>query len=202
MDKWTSGEWLAALAIVVSIVAIGTGIWAARKFGTRRGRLLVAHATTRLLTSDSGVSELKVTFRDFDVQDPHLVSIIVKNIGPNDLTKEQFEGGNFRIRLQNSKFYGVVKVASSDDDKPSLVTEGIGAQNMVVEFLPTLLPKGTEWTVDAIVSGPAEPQVLGRLVSTDITEGGTTSQAVLRAMTLPRSFLSIFSAALNAIFRL
>lgn len=183
MDKWQTAEWLGFIAIIVAVLFGVAALIANRKFGNRRGRLLVAHTTSRLLASGSLSNYLKVTYRDFDVEDPHLVSLLLKNVGPHDITREQFEGGKFRIELLDSKLYGLVQNESSDGEKPSLIISGgIGAEDAVVGFQPTLFPKGTEWTVEAIVSGPAKPTVRGRLVNTDIIEGETTSQAVLGAL--------------------
>lgn len=172
-----------AIAIVVAVVAIFTGIWVTRRFGNRRGRLLVAHNITPLLAPGSAINDLRVTYRDFDVEDPHLVSILLKNIGPNDITRGQFEDGGFRIELLHSKLYGLVQNESSDGEKPTLtMSDGIGTDDAVVRFQPTLFPKGTKWTVEAIVSGPAKPTVRGRLVNTDVIDGEATSPAVLGAL--------------------
>lgn len=143
----------------------------------------MAHNITRLLARGSAINDLKVTYRDFDIEDPHLVSLLLRNIGPNDITREQFEDGGFRIELLHSKLYGLVQNESSDGENPTLVMSGgIGTDDAVLRFQPTLLPKGTEWTVEAIVSGPAKPTVRGRLGNTDVIDGATTSRPVLGAL--------------------
>ena len=85
--------------------------------------------------------------------------------------------------MLHSKLYGLVQNKSSDGEKPTLeMSGGPGADDAVVRFQPTLFPKKTEGTVEAIVSGRAKPTVRGRLGNTDVVEGETTSRAVIGAL--------------------
>lgn len=179
MNSWQAAEWLAAAAILVAVIF---GILTIRGAQKRRGKLLVAHTSTSLLAEGAGARLLEVTFRDITVPDPHLITIFIKNIGPYDLTSEHFhEKEPLKITVQGT-WYGVVEQGRSTGGKLKICTEGIGADNAVVRFLPDHIPKGEELVVKFIVSGPSSPVVTGALVNVDIIEGETTSSAVLRAL--------------------
>jgi hypothetical protein len=189
MGNWQLSEIIAFWALVVALVGIPITIWTTRKWGTRRSKLLVAFSSTGLLATQTASDNLKVSFRDLPVGDPHLVSVLVKNTGPNDITRDQFDGGKPLGIALNSILYGAVQIRSSDGISPGLITGGIGDKNAIVGFQPALLPKGTEWVADFIVSGPATPKVVGRLVNTDIVEGESgITPAVLHAARLLLGF--------------
>lgn len=183
MDKWQASEWLSFVGIILAAVGIAAAIWAARTWGTRRCKLLVAYTTTGLLPLGATRSDVKLTFHDLPVTDPHLVTLRLKNIGSQDITRDHFDGGEpLKIAL-NSTLFGLVGSDGSDGAEPSIVVGAIGSQDAVVGFAPCLMPRGTEWVAEFIVSGSAAPKLRGRLVNTDIVEGESTSTQILRELT-------------------
>lgn len=92
MDKWTNSDWLTFASIVVggvlTIGAIAFGIWAARRWGTRRGKLLLAYNVTALMPSGEPHKDLGFTYKGFPLRDPQLVTLRLKNVGPHDITRD------------------------------------------------------------------------------------------------------------------
>lgn len=180
----------------LALVGIPTTILAARKWGTRRGKVVVGSISTPLLASGAhrNSDDLKVIFRGNEVQDPHLVRLLLRNVGPHDITPEQFDGGEFVVELVGSTLYGLVRILSSDGVEPDISTHEGTDQIADVSFQPMLLPKGVTWIVEAIVSGPSRPRVRSRLVNTDISEAEPSSLGLglLRAMATPLEVLGAF----------
>ncbi|SEF11721.1 hypothetical protein SAMN04489740_4135 [Arthrobacter alpinus] len=183
MRNWTTSEWLAFLAIIAAIIIGVAAILATRTWGNRRGKVLVAYSSTRLLAVKPAADELKVTFNDAPVNNPHLLSLVLKNIGSRDITREQFDGRSLSIEL-NCPLYGVVQIESSDGG-PTYVDPDEDDHGMgFILIEPSHIPKGTSWGIDCIVSGPANPKVGGRLIEADIVMGETASSSVIKALAL------------------
>ncbi|POH60302.1 hypothetical protein [Arthrobacter glacialis] len=138
--------------------------------------LLTASAATEALSAD-----LEVTCKNVPVRNPHLVSLVLKNIGPHDITEDKFVDDHFAVNL-NQTLYEIVRWGSRDNFPPSIYSEKFGSGNGIVGFKPALIPKGAEWAVECIVSGPTTPEVMDRLVDTDIVEGEPQSRAFLNAL--------------------
>jgi hypothetical protein len=181
VDKWTTGEWLGLIAIIVTILLGVAAIVATRKSGKRRGRVRFSSTSTPLLTTGSPSSDLAVTHKNRPVENPHLVRFFLENVGPHDITREQFDEGRLNVELKNGTLYGIVSVLSSDGISPQVTATGL-ASHADISIQPTLLPKGITWVVEAIVSGPGEPAIRGRLINTDIVVGETTTLGFLQAM--------------------
>lgn len=183
MSAWQTSEWLTFWGIVVAvIIGVLAMVITVRVSRRRRGKLLVAHTSTILLTEGVSSSFLKVTYRDIPVQNPHLVTLLVKNIGPDDITSEHFHGGEPLVVSVKGTWYGIIETESTKGTKFSVLTDPIGDKNATVRFPPAHLPKGGEWRLKFIVSGPAIPEISGSLVNVDIVQGETTSSAVLRVL--------------------
>ncbi|MBP1234517.1 hypothetical protein JOE40_004160 [Arthrobacter sp. PvP102] len=180
----------------LALVGIPVTIFASRRWGTRRGKVVVGSISTPLLASGAhrNSDDLKVVFRGNEVQDPHLVRLLLRNVGPHDITPEQFDGGEFLVELTGSTLYGLVRILSSDGVEPDISTHEGTNQIADVSFHPTLLPKGVTWVVEAIVSGAGKSKVRSRLINTDISEAETSSLGLglLRAMATPLEVLAAF----------
>ena len=184
MDKWTTSELLAFWSIVVgsviALVAIGVGIWAARKWGTRRGKLLLAYTVTDLMPAGGRRDGFGFTYRDIPVDDPQLVTLRLRNIGPHDITRDVFDqGGALQVSL-DATFMGLLRATSTAGATPLLAMGAIGTKNAEIGFMPGLLPRKAEWTAEFLVEGKASPMVRGRLINTDIDQGESNSMKVLR----------------------
>lgn len=179
MSEWEIGTWLGLASLIIALVVGAGAVLAARKWGTRRGRLLVGYSSTSLLVDQSSTDQIKVTFQNIPIDKPHLVSLLIRNIGSRDITREQFDGGSPLIIGLDCTLFGIVQCKSSDGTPPITVLDLTVPRVDAVGFEPALIPRGTEWTVDCIVSGVPTPKVLGRLVDVDIAEGRTTSNLIL-----------------------
>lgn len=161
-------EMLTLVAIVVAVVVGAATVIAARRWGNRRRKLLVAYESGPLLPPEHRGGPLKITYRDIPVEDPYLVTIRLKNVGPWDIATEYFDSGEpFVVRL-NCTMYGVTRTTDPD----STVSSAIGAEG-TIQMKPRLLRRGDEWTIDAVVQGVPSPEFESPLIDTDIIEGAT-----------------------------
>lgn len=154
------------IVIAVTVVIGIATILATRAWGNRRRRLLLTWTSTPLLPVGRADGPLQVTYRDFAVPDPHLVTVTIHNLGPTDVTTSHFDSGsNVVINLQATTFYGVTASSHSD----TTLSQAVGSQDTRVEMRPMLLRKGEAWTVEAVVEGDADPVVTSPLIDTDIS---------------------------------
>jgi hypothetical protein len=191
----SSGNVLAIVGIVVGVLAIFTGIFAARRWGNRRMRVLYQWQAAPLLI-DSGGGLLKVTFRDFEVADPHLLSIRFQNIGPADIATERFDGAVPLRVILNCTMFGVTR--SSD---PKTTRTGSLGSAGEISMLPHLFKKGEEWLVEAVVGGQPDPNLQSPLIDTDVVDGPTYIAQLARGTLeiLGQSFAAAFVDLFKAI---
>lgn len=186
MDKWTAGEWQAFLGIAIpsaiGLAAIIITVWAARRWGTRRGKVLLSHSVTSLLPTGAPRTDLAVTYRQFPVEDAHLVMLRLRNIGPHDITRDHFDQAKPLLIGLNSTFMGLLSAESKDGVSATVTTWAIGTENATIGFGPGHLPKKKEWVAEFLVQGTAVPELKGRLINTDIVTGETTSVAVVKEL--------------------
>jgi hypothetical protein len=111
----------------------------------------------------AGKSHLKVTYRDIEVQDPHLVKITVKNTGPGDVASEHFDARKPLIIKLNCTMFGL----TSTTHPTSTASSSIGAP-AVICLGPQLLRRRETWVIEAIVGGQGEPELFSPLIDTDL----------------------------------
>jgi len=166
MKNWSAAEWLALAALVVAVVAIPLTLWATRQWGERRARLLFTYRSVPLLPRGD-IQVLKVTYRDFEVPSPHLVTLRVRNVGPKDVASSHFDQSRpLRIDLK-AKFYGLVD-ASPVNERGAIEMDAIGTDDGHVSFKPALLRRNQEWTAEVLVSGDSQPELTSSLIDTDV----------------------------------
>lgn len=160
-------EILTVVGIVVGIIAIVVGALAARRWGARRGKVFFEFSSTGLIPEDQvGPGKLlKVTFRDFEVNDPHLVTLRLRNVGPSDVSSSHFDAGKPVVISLNCTMFGVTSTSHPD----STMTTAVGGEG-VVELRPCLLVRGEEWLVTAVVGGKPNPKLTSPLIDTDIVD--------------------------------
>lgn len=164
----TTEGWLALGALIVAVVAIPITMWTTRRWGTRRRRLLFARESTPLIpTAPAGAgSLLKVTFRDLPVEEPHLVTLSLDNVGPVDVASGHFDAGRpVEIKL-GCTLYGVV----SSTHPRHTISPAVGTSDAIIGFPPMLLKRGERWAVEVVVSGTPNPNLVSSLIDTDIEE--------------------------------
>lgn len=157
------GELLSIVGIVVGVVATVAAAW---KWGTRRRRLLFTWRSTPLLPIDQAEHPwVQVTVHDFPVNDPHLVALTLRNVGPSDLATQHFDAGKpIRVELGCTRFWAVTRSTHPRATRmPS-----VGYDGGWIELRPLLLRRGEEWTVDAVVEGDVAPTLTSPLIDTDV----------------------------------
>lgn len=160
------GSWVGLAALVVGILAIPVTVFATRQWGNRRARLEVEIKATPLLPEGARPGLLEVTYRDIPVDEPHLVSVTLRNIGPRDLASGMFDGGRpIRVKFDQS-FYGLTAVDGGVDT----LSPGVGASgdSAVVLVRPGLLKRGELWSFSAVTTGPVNATVDAPLIDTDV----------------------------------
>lgn len=161
-------EWVAVAALVVAVLTgVGT-VLAARQWGNRRRRILFSVESAPLLPPAERAGLLQVTFRDFPVENPHLVTVRVQNVGPLDIATQHFDAHRNLVVDLNCTMYGV----TSSSHPGATVSRGIGSEG-VVELTPSLLRRGDAWVVEAVVSGEPTPELDSPLIDTDVVDGAT-----------------------------
>jgi hypothetical protein len=116
-------EWL--IGIAIAVVFGGGAILATRAWGTRRRRVLVIWDATPLLPTGQLGSEdlIKVMYGHHVVHDPHLVTIRVKNVGPVDVARAHFDGGQDLVVKLNCVLYGLTSTTHPHNASPATASE-------------------------------------------------------------------------------
>ena len=166
-------NWIAIVGVVVAVVAIPVTIWATRRWGNRRALIAWVAESVSLLPEEAGRDLIEVTYRSLPVKDPYLVTVVIANTGPRDLSSSSFDDGRpIRIHL-GATFYGVTKSSGS----PKIAEPGIGADSDLafIEILPKLLKRQESWLFSVIVSGLPSVQVEAPLIDTDVRAADVAS---------------------------
>lgn len=172
------GDKLSIAGIIVAVVAIFAGIWAVRHWGVRRRRVLLTCTSTRLIPnlplreSDT----LKVTFRDFPVDNPHLLLLRLQNIGPIDLTSDDFDAKRSIVFTLNCMLYGIISTSHPE----ATASTSLGSDG-AIELMPMLLKRKEAWEVTAIVSGNPRLDTDIPLANTDVLDKRSFDAEVARS---------------------
>jgi len=158
--------WFGWLGLVVGVIAIGFTIWATRRWGTRRGRIDWSFAVVPLLPQDVRPGLLNFTYRDFPVENPHLVTVELTNTGPKDIPSSAFDSSRSIAVSFGQIFYGL----TGSTGGVQLVAPAIGAsaKEAIVHLRPLLLKQGRTWSFTVIVSGAPDLAIDSPLIDTDI----------------------------------
>lgn len=161
-----AGSWFGLAALVVAIIAIPAAVLATRHWGNRRARLEVKIEATPLLPEDARPGLLEVTYRDIPVDEPHLVSVTLRNSGPRDLASGMFDGGRSITVKFDQTFYGLTAVHGGIETRSPAI--GASAVDAVVFVQPALLKRGESWSFSAVTTGPVDVTVDAPLIDTDV----------------------------------
>jgi hypothetical protein len=159
---------IAIAGLVVAVVAIVVGAVAARRWGTRRGRIEFDCVSSALIP-DSHLAKPgglhKVTYNGIEVGRSHLVQVSIRNVGPHDIASSSFDSGvPLKVQL-NCKICGTTSVSH-----PDLLVSTEGGPKGVIRLGSGLLSRREKWTVGLLVEGQADAKLLNKLVETDITD--------------------------------
>ncbi|MDG4826056.1 hypothetical protein O7635_29765 [Asanoa sp. WMMD1127] len=161
----STSDRLALVGILVAAAAIVTGMYATRRWGTRRRTITLDCVSTPLISSQLGAMGrdlLKVTYRDIEVMDPHLVQIRIRNVGPSDVASAHFDGETPLTVELSCRVLGV----TNPGPVPAGVTS-MGAQGHIT-FRPGLLRRNEEWVLGVLVEGNPRPEMVSSLIDTDV----------------------------------
>lgn len=170
-------EWLVVAGIVVAVLVGVATVAATRRWGNRRRRLLLTVEAVPLLPPGKPDGLLQVTYRDFPVNDPHLVTTRLRNVGPSDIATAHFDGGRPLVLRLNCKLCGVTR--SSHPQSTTLPPLGAQAN---LEFAPQLMRCGEEWSIEAVVEGEPEAVLDSPLIDTDVIEGPSYLKQAIEAL--------------------
>lgn len=154
-------EWLSAIALL----GIPVSVWATRRYGSRRARLIFEYSSVPLLPDADPHGLLEVTYRDFPVKDAHLVSASLTNSGSRDITSAMFDASRPLVLSVEGMFYGATVVAG-----PQVILPAIGSTGAAVRFGPALLKRGERWSISAVVSGGGSVVLDSPLIDTDVEQ--------------------------------
>lgn len=173
------GDTLTIAVIVVAVIAIVVGFWAARRYGNRRGVVLFTHDSTQLIPDLplSAQDLLKVEYRDIPVPDPHLLNLRLQNVGPRDIPSSSFDAERPVTIKTNCKFYGFVSLSHPKQT----VGPAIGSDG-VIDIRPMLLKKAEVWEVSAIISGKPVVEIDIPLVDVNVLDKKTFDAKVARSL--------------------
>ncbi len=121
-----------------------------------------------LLPPDSRPGLLEVTFRDIPVPNPHLVTLRLQNLGLSDVATHHFDSGAPVRVVFKCRFFGL-----TSSSRPAVTVSPAIGDDGWVELRPTLLRRGDEWAVQAVVEGVAAPELFSPLIDADVVEGAS-----------------------------
>jgi hypothetical protein len=181
------GDKLTIAGIVIAVIAIAVGIWAARRYGNRPGVVLFTYASTQLIPDlpFSAKDLLKVEYRDLPVHDPHLLSLRFQNVGSRDIASSNFDAGRPVTIKTNCQFYGFVTVSHPNQT----VGRAIGSDGEI-DIMPTLLKRAEVLEISAIISGAPKVEIDAPLIDVNVLDRKTFDAKVARNI-----FVSIMRAS-------
>jgi hypothetical protein len=159
-------EWFGWLGLLVGVVAIVCSVWAARRWGNRRGRIDWSVAVVPLLPKDVHPGLLSFTYRDFPVDNPHLVTLELVNTGPKDVPSSAFDSSRPIAISFGQTFYGIT--GSTGGVALHAPAIGASANDAIVNIRPLLLKRGRMWSFTVVVSGAPDLSIESSLIDTDI----------------------------------
>ncbi|MDN3240530.1 hypothetical protein [Glycomyces tritici] len=157
-------DWLSFIAVVVTITGIPITILATRTWGTRRAKVQITLDATSIIPIEIDSVPLKVTYEDHLVENPYLITVIIDNKGPRDVSSAMFDADKSLFFWFDQPFYGLTSTAGSTEFASSSAEESQGGG--YVQIFPGLLSRGAQWSFSALVSGPAKVRCESSLIDT------------------------------------
>lgn len=187
--------WLAMATLVVAVIGALASVIATRRFGNRRSKIQFSWDSLSLLASERQPEALHVIYGNQAVEQPNLVTLRLRNIGPRDVTSAHFDGSRpIEIELDASAMYGLSRTThereTSWDSKMGYI-----------RLAPTLLKRGDEWTAEAITQGRPKPYIITNpLIDTDTVDAsdGHVRQEQPSGWTMIAAALSAIAILISA----
>lgn len=161
-----TGDTVIALAALgVAVVGIPIAVLATRRWGNRRAKVDLSFRSLPLIPEGVHAGLLALSYRDFVVNNPHLVEVVIINVGPRDVSSSAFDSGKSITIAFDKTFYGVTGIAGG----LLLTSPAVGmTAPAVVSIAPVLLKRGESWRFTAVLEGAPEIVVDSPLVDTDL----------------------------------
>jgi hypothetical protein len=168
MDQIDWVVWVVGLLIGAAITWFFS--W---KYGSRRRKLLFTWDCVQLMPERKWTEgALEVSFEGLPVDDPYLLKITLKNVGPVDIASADFDAG-LPLRVLFSKGYLELLDMNFVD-----VMTLIGMDEGVLSIDPILLRRGATIFLDVLVDGKPEVELESPLINTDIVDADTAQRSI------------------------
>ena len=178
---------LPVAGLAAAVLATIAGLYATRRWGTRRRRLSFVYQSASLMPEGPRAwGALRLVYGDLELQDPYLVTLHLRNVGSNDIASQHFDGGRPLVIELGCTIYGLTNATH-----PDMGQSAIGDKHGVITLPPRLLRKGEEWLVEAIVEGVPSPRLINSLIDTDLVKTSEPSRIVRAAIQRLRSHVAI-----------
>ena len=167
--SWGQNEWLWVSGIIIAAFIS----WIiTRQYGNRRRKLLFTWDSVQLLPHDGPAKgALEVSYEGIRVDDPFLIKIVIKNLGPTDIATAHFDGGS-SLRVEFPEGY----VAALDSDLGAATMLELGSGYVAIP--PQLLKRNAIITLDVLVDGPSEPVLVSDIIDTDVVTADAAGVAL------------------------
>lgn len=168
---------LAFIGVVVAVAAIPIAIvvtW--RWAGGRRTKLIAGWTSVQMVTGGN-VEGLEVHLKGSILDNPHLVTVALHNIGPNDITSSSFDNrAPLEVTVHGAR---AVELVGTHEGNLAAVLDADGA---TLHLGPGHIPAKTERSVVLLTEGEPLSVSFGDLVNVDVrcTRGTSVDQEALR----------------------
>jgi hypothetical protein len=200
MRELISENWIGLLGLVLAAVAIIASVVAARRWGNRRNRVLFQTSVTPLMEIEeveaSNGGRVEVRVNGAAVWKPHLVSILLTNVGPHDVTTAHFDSGDPLTVRMNGAFLATNMRASltmPSGEQPELEARTKLEENSEpwseIYIRPKLFRVGDIWKINVLTSGQPSFKIISSLIDTDIEESVVVKLPQPQALVTKKRFL-------------
>ncbi|MFE9235250.1 hypothetical protein [Cellulosimicrobium funkei] len=199
---------LGALGLLVAVVGIPTTVWVTRRYAGGRRTKVIASWTSVRMVRRANLEGLEVRLRGAVLQDPHLITVTLRNLGPSDVATANFHGGNpLEIKLRGARAVDLVGSTNAtvpctlDSDGERLLlgpahipTKGGRSVVLLAEGQPRTLSFGDLVDVDLECEAGTAVSLRGRRVGFwSLGRTAVTATAMLAAFLAVATMLSTLS---------
>lgn len=161
---------LGVVAILVTVGGIPIAVWATWRWSSGRRTKVIASWTSVQIVTGANLEGLEVRLKGALLRNPHVVTVSLRNFGPNDVSSENFhDGAPLKIELRGAR--AVDLVGGTRAGLPCT----IAPDGSSVLVSPVHIPAKNERTV--VLLTEAEPHLIsfGDLVNVDLKCASGTS---------------------------
>jgi len=140
------GGWPGLIAIVLGLAGIGYGIFA--RSHPKVGALAYRLVSQPLLAKAN--ADLDVFYDGRSIDEPQLITFELVNLGPDDLSPANLDGGHLQLESAPGLFVAVL-----EGDGVAVLSERVESEkgSRIVHLAPGILKKGESVTVSVLATG-------------------------------------------------